>query len=85
MTTVSKQDFEKWLRNPMTKAIQELMRQERADCINRIVSDTLILESSYPLIAAKSAAMITVYDNFLNIDFDMVRYDGYAEETKEEV
>lgn len=83
MTTVSRQDFNEWLKNPLTKVIQELMRTELKDCVDKIASDEMMLHPSYSLLAAKWSGMITIYDNFLNINFDVIRHDGYAEEEEE--
>lgn len=84
MTTVSKQDFNEWLKNPMTQVIQELMRQDRNDCFDKLLSDVLLTSPSYSLIAAKCSGMIVIYENFLNLDYDTVCQEGFGEEAKEE-
>lgn len=67
----------------MTKVIQELMRIDLKDCVDKIASDEMMILSSYSLLAAKWSGMITIYENFLSINFDVIRNDGYAEEEKE--
>jgi len=76
-----KEVFDNWLQNPVTKYVMEIMRQERQECIECIASDSYILNPMYAQMAAKKAAAVVIYDNWLNVtyvneDSEEVKVDG---------